>query len=104
MSDEWMIEGRDLLPIGRVVMAGDDTWGGRPAFERIACPVCGSTYQHSGEAQRVEGWGGRGDLLVIPMEGECGHRWELCFGFHKGETFGFVRAPLGAGEKRGSGR
>lgn len=104
MSDEWMLEGRDLLPLERVILAGEGTWGGRPAFERMACPVCGSTYQQTGKPQSVEGWGGRGDLLVIPMEGECGHRWELCFGFHKGETFGFVRAPLAAGEKRGSGR
>ena len=97
-----MLEGRDLLPLGRVVLAGDGAWRGRPAFERLACPACGSTYQHDAhESQTVEGWGGRGDLLVVPMEGECGHRWEMCFGSHEGETFAFVRAPRGAGEEGG---
>jgi hypothetical protein len=31
-------------------------------------------------------------LVVVPVWGECEHRWELCFGAHKGETFCFVRA------------
>ncbi len=39
------------------------------------------------------GWGGRGDLTVLPFEGECGHRWALCFGFHKGMTAAFVAVP-----------
>ena len=101
MSENRMPEGRDLLPLGRVVPAGDRTWHGRPAFERLACPACGSTYQYTREPQSVSGRGGRGDLLVVPMEGECGHRWEMCFGSHEGETFAFVRAPRGAGEEGG---
>ncbi len=57
------------------------------------------TYQHARRGQAVPGrdnyeagWGGRGDLVVVPVWGECEHRWELCFGAHKGETFCFVRA------------
>lgn len=38
-----------------------------------------------------DNWGGKGDLLVIPVEGECSHIWEICFGFHKGETICFAR-------------
>ena len=37
------------------------------------------------------GWTGRGELIVIPFEGECGHRWSLCIGFHKGEVMIFER-------------
>jgi hypothetical protein len=44
----------------------------------------------SGDRYRA-GWSGRGDLLVVPVEGECGHNWEVCFGFHKGETILFAR-------------
>lgn len=36
-------------------------------------------------------WGGRGDLAVIPMWGECGSQWEVCIGFHKGQSRIFVR-------------
>ncbi len=63
----------------------------------IHCPVCGFNYQHADGVTEVDGgdmyeagWGGRGDLIRIPFWGECGHTWDLCLGFHKGDTFLFV--------------
>ncbi len=74
------------------------SWSGPEWGVRLECPICQDTYQHAGAYQRVPGrdnyeagWGGSGDLLVVPVQGECGHRWELCFGSHKGETLCFVR-------------
>jgi hypothetical protein len=69
----------------------------------ILCPVCGREamdYAHPGTPVLIDrgdyqnGWGGRGRLIVIPFEGECGHTWEVCFGFHKGCTSLFARADL----------
>ena len=67
----------------------------------LVCPVCGYNNQHfSGIAPScfIKGndnyeapWWGRGDLLIIQFWSECGSRWELCFGFHKGEIFSFVK-------------
>ena len=64
----------------------------------IVCPVCGYNYQHLGIPFVIDGndnyearWGGRGDLTVIPVYGECGCKWELCFGEHKGNIESFVR-------------
>jgi hypothetical protein len=98
MSDKWLLEGCRVLPLSDVIAHDDDVWYGRPQFKRLVCPVCSDTFQHVETWQRIEGrdnyeagWGGRGDLIVVPIWGECEHRWELCFGFHKGETFGFVR-------------
>jgi len=57
----------------------------------LLCPICDSTYNHLGTPYKILGldnyeapWWGRGDLLVIPIEGECVHDWALCIGFHKG--------------------
>ena len=64
----------------------------------IRCPQCGSEYQHfrhpilaDGQDNYKAGWSGRGDLLIIPIEGECGHMWEICLGFHKGQLGIFAR-------------
>lgn len=64
----------------------------------ITCPYCGYDYNHPMEPNIINGeddykadWGGRGDLIVIPFMGECGHNWELCIGFHKGQAFAFAR-------------
>lgn len=70
----------------------------------LKCPVCSHSYQHAGNPYRVTGddyavpWGGRGDLVVVPMNGECGHEWEVCFGFHKGNTAIFARSPKAANQ------
>jgi hypothetical protein len=72
----------------------------------VVCPACGFEYTRAGTPRVVDGeddyragWGGRGDLIVIPFVGECGHSWELCFGFHKGNTMAFVRDIESAGDE-----
>lgn len=86
--------------IHRVFKADDCVAGAdrNPETCGLRCPCCGSEWQHvetpreicSDDSYRA-GWGGRGDLLIIPISGECGSAYELCFGFHKGETSVFVR-------------
>jgi hypothetical protein len=64
----------------------------------IQCPVCGFEYNRITNIEKIKGndnykagWGGRGDLTVIKIRGECGHDWEICFGFHKGQILAFSR-------------
>jgi hypothetical protein len=62
--------------------------------KRLLCPVCGYGYLHTTHSgYSTMEWGGRGDVIAVHFEGECGHLWQMCFGFHKGETFSFVRYP-----------
>ncbi len=99
---EWMLEGAVLAPLSAVIDQ-DDSWGGplAGAAKRLLCPVCRYSCQHAaatwqnvpGRDAYVAGWGGRGDLLIVPVWGECEHIWQICFGSHKGETVGFVRIP-----------
>ena len=56
----------------------------------IECPFCGYFYVHcgqpeSGDDERMGGM--KQGTLVIPFWGECGHRWDLIFGEHKGNTY-----------------
>lgn len=67
-------------------------------YTEARCPVCDFNYTAAGVPYVEDGndnyeasWGGRGHLTAIPFEGECGHAWELCFGFHKGNTYIFAR-------------
>jgi len=100
MIDKWLLEGCSLGALSRAI-DHDDSWAGRPGYKRLRCPVCSDTYQHvtnswqhiPGHANYEAGWGGRGDLVIVALWGECGHTWEICFGSHKGETFCFVRVP-----------
>jgi hypothetical protein len=62
------------------------------------CPICGYEYVHPSGVRYVEGndngeagWHGRGSLMVTSFVGECGHEWDICFGFHKGLMFVFTR-------------
>jgi hypothetical protein len=63
----------------------------------IKCPCCGFEYVDFGSPDFISRgdyqneWHGRGQLLVIPFQGECGGAWDLCFGFHKGNTMAFIR-------------
>lgn len=64
----------------------------------LLCPVCGFDYTHFESPYLKDGgdnyqanWGGRGDLAVLPMWSECGSKWELCVGFHKGQSSVFTR-------------
>lgn len=72
------------------------------APQDIKCPICAFEYQSAGTPVVEPGndayeasWEGRGDLLIIPFLCEDGHKWELCFGFHKGMTGVFVRYEEG---------
>ncbi|MCD6293340.1 MAG: GIY-YIG nuclease family protein [Deltaproteobacteria bacterium] len=84
------------LPIKKI-MHGDYSYWHDGLTESIKCPECGSEYQHfgapvikTGNDNYEAGWPGRGDLLVIPISGECGSKWEICLGFHKGQTGAFI--------------
>jgi hypothetical protein len=96
----WFAERHAYIPVSHAVRHDGADWVGEPNFSATVCPVCPDEYQHPRRPQVVPGgdnyeagWGGRGDLTVLPFEGECGHRWALCFGFHKGMTFAFVAVP-----------
>ena len=90
-----------------VTAIGKTWWGDDHAniYSMLVCPDCGFEYIHIGEPRKVSGndnydaWSGRGDLLVIPFSGECGSEWEICFGFHKGNTDVFVRVRQSCSEK-----
>ena len=90
---------KTILPMVNITTAlsRDPFWSdGTPTALR--CPTCQFEYQRWGQPRVVQGndhyeagWGGQGDLLVVPIKGECGHNWELCIGFHKGISGIFVR-------------
>src|SRR5262245_52125336 len=71
----------------------------------MVCPDCGFEYSRIGEPRKVSGnddykaWAGKGDLLVVPFEGECGSKWEMCFGVHKGNTDVFIRVRQACSEE-----
>lgn len=62
----------------------------------VLCPKCGNEYNHFGkpyitESDNYTAWEGRGDLLSIPVECESFHKWEICFGHHKGYNYCFTK-------------
>ena len=66
--------------------------------QTILCPYCDFDYNHTGTIKTIEshddyaaGWWGRGDLIVIAMQCEEQHMWEMCIGFHKGNLYTFAR-------------
>ena len=72
-----------------------------PDGAAVLCPCCGDYNQHVGDPHVIDGeddyragWGGRGDLVLVPFWGECGSEWDICFGFHKGSTEAFVRVRV----------
>jgi len=81
------------------------------ASQILICPICGFDYNHLHTPRRLIGWesadrgtrsqhrwSGRGDGFVLPIVGECGHRWAICLAFHKGQSFIFATAlPNGGG-------
>ena len=88
----------DKISISDVLVDDDDNTWSDGASRDLKCPICNFNYQHVGTPTVIDGqdvykagWDGRGDLIVIPVNGECGHKWELCFGFHKGNTAAFAR-------------
>lgn len=63
---------------------------------KLLCPSCDFDYIHADKAQVVKGednykaWHGRGDLIVIDAWCENGHQFQICFGFHKGQTYAYI--------------
>jgi len=92
-----------FYPISAVIdEEGECGWYDDTA-RNLKCPLCGEDFQHIGKEvgapRLIDGrnagaaWDGRGDFVVVPIAGECGHQWEIGFGFHKGNTAIFVRLP-----------
>jgi len=80
-----------------LALAESGGWSNENIF---ICPVldCGGDYVHIEKVAHQKGndnydadWEGKGDLVVISMFCEFGHKWETCFGFHKGKTIVFTR-------------
>ncbi|MBW2431184.1 MAG: hypothetical protein JRF56_19680 [Deltaproteobacteria bacterium] len=73
-----------------------DVFGGMKT-NLLVCPLCGDKYTHLKFPKVIfgkdnyEAWEGRGDLIIIPVECECGSKWELCLGYHKGYNLLFSR-------------
>jgi hypothetical protein len=96
-SHRWMLGDVGLASLPSVFEGAVFTFD-HPEMQQVMCPVCGGGYQWTRPPQHLTsnddtGWGGHGDLIVIPMRGECQHQWDICLGFHKGNTFAFVRVP-----------
>jgi hypothetical protein len=73
-----------------------ETWDYKTSV--LVCPVCRFDYHHLEPPYVISGKDSykacppfRGHLTVIPVHGECGAIWELCFGEHKGKTACFIR-------------
>jgi hypothetical protein len=89
-------ETRPKIDIFKVISNDAACWGDEA--RNLTCPECGDTYSHmeppylkDSEDNYNANWGGRGDLAVVPVWGECGSKWEVCIGFHKGESAIFAR-------------
>jgi hypothetical protein len=87
----------DAWPISKILRDVSQEWGDEWSA-KLTCPQCGSLEQLTGTPFELDssdsygaGWDGRGNLLIVPIEGECGHKWDFCFGFHKGQTVVFAR-------------
>ncbi len=69
----------------------------------VVCPICGCDYNHISEPiyelgednYKTSAPDFRGNLIRVQFECEDGHKWEICFGFHKGNVFSFFRDPRG---------
>lgn len=87
-----------VISLRRALSTSPSTWGTEPNYITMLCPVCQFDCTHTHGVKTVKGndnyeagWAGRGDLVVVTMGGECGHGWELCIGFHKGQQAIFTR-------------
>lgn len=97
-------EERPKIDIFNVISKDDAGWG--DGAKNTLCPVCGLQYNHieppylkDGDDNYLANWGGKGDLAVVPLWGECGSKWEICIGFHKGESSIFARLIESCKEK-----
>jgi hypothetical protein len=96
MTNEF-IAGSRLYPLAETIEREESVFPYR-SMRRLICPVCGHENAHLGRPEFHEsgdgyeaGWEGCGDLVEVPVEGECVHRWSVCFGFHKGDVLTFIR-------------
>lgn len=55
-------------------------------LDQVTCPLCHFEYVHPYPSIRTETQDSV-YTISIPFMGECGHSFNLCFNFHKGETF-----------------
>jgi hypothetical protein len=91
MNNEVMKTELDILKI-----ISSEYFGG--SWARIlCCPECGHDFSHTeppyhqvGEEYKM--FSGRGgELSITPLWSECGSKWQVCIGFHKGQAPIFVR-------------
>lgn len=80
----------------------DEEWDSNA--DLIVCPKCGFDYSHIGDikihnSDNYNAWAGRGECIIIPVSGECGHEWEICIGYHKGKNHIFIDTH-GNGQRR----
>jgi hypothetical protein len=93
------------LSIRRLIAPADTASGygelGLPGHV-LHCPECRSDYVGWDGVPAIEmsddnsAWEGRGSVLTIPMQGECGHNFVISLGFHKGRTWLFVSCETAA--------
>lgn len=70
--------------------SGNTLWGdGFTVYVR--CPYCGDEWVHHGEPKCIEYGEFKQGAVIIPMEGECGSKWEIGFGEHKGNIGAFIQ-------------
>lgn len=91
MSDNEFIAGSRLYPLAETIEREESVFPYR-SMRRLTCPVCGHENAHLDPPKVHEaGWPGHGDLVEVPVWGECAHTWSVCFGFHKGDVVSFIR-------------
>lgn len=59
----------------------------------LHCPVCNcdNTHIEPPHLNYNAQWEGQGELAITPLWSECGSKWQVCLGFHKGQTAIFIR-------------
>lgn len=100
--DETIVKAKVCSPLGASLTYDTDF-----KCNLIRCPVCGHNNSHTGDAKFLssderKAWDGRGSCITIEFEGECGHEWNLCIGYHKGENFVFndITKPISNEEQK----
>ncbi len=68
----------------------------------VHCPICDYDYTRPTATALIPGKDNykaapftRGDVVTVSFEGECGHHWDICIAFHKGQTMLFSRTIEG---------
>jgi len=80
------------MKISKVLDNKDVHSFGGISCDLLVCPTCKFEYTHMGKPFVIDGndnykaWSGRGDLFILPFSCECGSKFEICFGYHKGHN------------------